>query len=304
MILIKYFSHHILTAIDKSKNYFMLEKIDKNTGINLYRGRVGLHNEEFEKKDLFHVPFNKRYFADTSRFSVHGQPYLYLGQSIYVIWEEMKRPKLDDLFISRFTIEEPLTVLDLTCNYKDCVCRCNTAEVCDKFKSIYTELLRIACSIRVKSKDDRKFKSEYVIPQLLMQLISLNSNIDGIKYYSENFMYESSNIFINYAFPAKVNSEEFKNSLEKGKFKNDKDNFSIKLVGNFNLSEPINLGLLNIDKTIANDSGYNKTAEIKLKKGYSINYENTGFYEYENKINTNKYFELGKLFEISEKKVD
>lgn len=49
-----------------------------------FRGRVT--NEFLGKMDMFHVPYNKRYNMRNERFSLTGQPSLYLGNSIADIY--------------------------------------------------------------------------------------------------------------------------------------------------------------------------------------------------------------------------
>ncbi len=51
------------------------------------------------------------------------------------------------------------------------------------FKYFYTYPLRAACSVIVKHRDG-SFKEEYVIPQLLLQWVIKDDDIDGIRYES------------------------------------------------------------------------------------------------------------------------
>jgi hypothetical protein len=81
----------------------------------LYRvrsDRAAASNGELSRKDMFHVPFEKRRLVRNQRYSIAGLPCLYLGSSIWICWEEMGRPSLDSLSISRFRIAEPVVVLD------------------------------------------------------------------------------------------------------------------------------------------------------------------------------------------------
>lgn len=134
----------------------------------------------FKREDLFHVPFDKRENIKAYRFSMIGMPCLYLGCSIYVCWEEMRRKVMDDLMISAFALNEgySLKLLDLRLKRE-------ISSPIELQQYLMTLPLIIACSFRVKS-DDGIYKPEYVFPQLVMHMIVQNSadnrEIDGIYY--------------------------------------------------------------------------------------------------------------------------
>lgn len=58
-------------GIDKTKS----DRLDK---VLYFRGRKG----RFGREDMYHIPFGKRYCISNQRYSVTGQPLLYLGLSI------------------------------------------------------------------------------------------------------------------------------------------------------------------------------------------------------------------------------
>lgn len=62
----------------------------------LYRMRLGKNGyEEFtSNEEMFHIPFQYNHIVANERFSMSGFPSLYLGSSVYVCWEEMRRPDL------------------------------------------------------------------------------------------------------------------------------------------------------------------------------------------------------------------
>ena len=81
----------------------------------LYRvrsDRTAASDGEISRKDMFHVPFEKRRLVQNQRYSIAGLPCLYLGSSIWICWEELGRPSLDSLSISRFQVVENAVVLD------------------------------------------------------------------------------------------------------------------------------------------------------------------------------------------------
>lgn len=117
---------------------------------------------------MFHIPLDKRGIVKTQRYSTPGYPCLYLGSSIYGCWEEMQQPKFDDLMISGFKTMRDINVLDL-----------RTPSIDDfKDEQLANVLLRlpliIACSIIVANPQD-DFKPEYIIPQLLIEVIISNN---------------------------------------------------------------------------------------------------------------------------------
>ncbi len=68
---------------------------------SLYRVRCS-DSELSERKDMFHIPFHLRHLVGTQRYSIAGLPCLYLGTSIYVCWQEMGKPDLNKMYLSRF----------------------------------------------------------------------------------------------------------------------------------------------------------------------------------------------------------
>lgn len=118
--------------------------------------------------DMFHIPNNKREIIKTERFSALGYPCLYLGNSVYDCWEEMGRPSFDELYFSGYKVVEEFKVYDLRKPNKE------------DFENKYLpDLLKrlvyvIACQFKVLHREGH-FKPEYIIPQLIIELI-ISSN--------------------------------------------------------------------------------------------------------------------------------
>ena len=137
----------------------------------------------FSRKELFHIPFEDRGFASTNRYSLIGYPCLYLANSTFVAWEEMRKNS-KKYACSLFVNQIPLRFVELDAtpfNYR----------TYDNDNSKYDDLidyallfpLIVACSLKVREhQDNHKFKSEYVIPQLLLE--SLRGEFYGIRYRS------------------------------------------------------------------------------------------------------------------------
>ena len=118
--------------------------------------------------DMFHIPNNKREIIRTERFSALGYPCLYLGNSVYDCWEEMGRPSFDELYFSGYKVVEEFKVYDLRKPNKEDF---ETEKLPDLLKRL---IYVIACQFKVLHRDGH-FKPEYIIPQLILELI-ISSN--------------------------------------------------------------------------------------------------------------------------------
>lgn len=212
------------------ENIFQYDKIPPVLPMSgnheFYRARLKEPFRHFKRPDLFHVPFEKRHLITTKRYSIPGLPALYFGDSTYVCWEELDRKDINELWFSRFQNQQQLKVLELL-RYEDFrnnyVDKNISADLATKngwlFRYIVNFPLNIACTIKVKEKDGI-FKPEYIIPQLLLQYVSNNHDVDGIKYPSTKADY-SKLIEVpayNYVFPVKTVKkkgycEELKNTF-------------------------------------------------------------------------------------------
>jgi len=188
--------------------------------IDLYTVKVNTHyyrardfdnnNRHKQYLDMFHIPLDKRGIVKTQRYSTPGYPCLYLGNTTYACWEELQRPRFDNLMFSAFKTMKEFRLLDLRTPSRD------DFLIEDKFCKIILRLpLIIACSIIVYNDED-DFKPEYIIPQLLIEtIISQNREqnnkgsyndirILGVMYTSthinDDFEYNR-NVFDNVAIP-------------------------------------------------------------------------------------------------------
>jgi hypothetical protein len=170
-----------------------------------YRARIG-KDKQFERKEMFHIPFENREYVTTQRFSIPGLPCLYLSNSTYVCWEELRRPNIHKMQVSRYKLENyKLKFLDLSLTPSS-ICQMLELSLVDTMKDIkgndvpITKIgldswdkvtlnyimrwpLIAACSIKV-TKEGGTFKPEYIFPQFLLQWVTHNKQIDGIKYFS------------------------------------------------------------------------------------------------------------------------
>lgn len=174
-----------------------------NINKSFYRIRQMPSVNELSRKELFHIPITKRGMVKTQRYSSPGYPCLYLGESIYGCWEEMRRPPMHTCAVARFKNDQELNFIDMTIPSKDNLCK-------DSFLKLMP--LVIACMVRV-ADDDATYKPEYIVPQLLIEWIlkhrtykndTGSKKIHGVVYVSTHLNKEFDfpmRKFVNYAIP-------------------------------------------------------------------------------------------------------
>ncbi len=143
------------------------------------------------RKDLFHVPYEKRGGIGNNRYSITGYPCLYLGKTIYTCWEELRRPKLSEMSAIAFKVEKQLKLLDMRLYQK----------IDTESKEMYNIRLFpyiLASSIKVHEDKDQ-FKPEYIIPQLIFHSVIKSNDYDGVIFTStrRGMKYDKKNITIN-----------------------------------------------------------------------------------------------------------
>lgn len=179
--------------IDLARNILALGA----TPQSFYRIRLMDSIYGVEAHEMFHIPLNMRGMVKTQRYSASGYPCLYLGESIYGCWEEMRRPDMQKCAVSRLECGDALNIIDLTLPTVD--------DLLDPERLKLIPLL-ISCMIPVVNHADT-YKPEYIIPQLIIEWVLKNrrtKNIDGVCYTSthinDEFDYPADK-FINYAIP-------------------------------------------------------------------------------------------------------
>ena len=281
--------------LDEKKDVYINDYDEMNTySLSFFRARIG--NSAFEKKDMLHIPFCNRELVSTQRFSIPGVPCLYLGTTSYVCWLEMDKPQ-DSIFnVSSFIPPLDLKILNLVIDYRLVNKQLKvTKDKKDYNINLLESMLEIfplvyATSFTIKNKE-RRFKSEYIVSQLIMQCLS-DLNIHGIAYASKKVV-DSILAFpqcINLAIPMKIN--------KKFKIQNESDNYAdmcqnILLTNPVNFSEFIKMGGHNKTHTIGNwkptfsyrlfGNGYFPESKIYLS-GKEIYYKDTEFANFDNYI--------------------
>jgi hypothetical protein len=175
---------------------------------DVYRGRRSensLHSIR-SKEQLYHPPFEKRYILKNERYSITGYPCLYLGESAYICWAELRRPDFNDFVISRYRFRKDIfQFLDLSwrpisiAQLMRFIGVKNSRHEELNLKNLLINYLMLwpllfMCSIKIKEKteNNQKFFPQYIFPQFLLQaVLSQDMSHTGIRYFSMEKEYVS-----------------------------------------------------------------------------------------------------------------
>lgn len=143
--------------------------------LRAYRVRPGRHTD---RREMFHVPFECRTKCAASRYSIAGYPSLYLAGSLQTAMREIgaeKGQEYSAVYLRSTNSER--TLLDVSLAF-------SADYFWEQYALVLFYPLIAACGMRVRTPAD-PFRPEYIIPQILMQVLRLHSNqIIGISYTS------------------------------------------------------------------------------------------------------------------------
>jgi len=144
----------------------------------LYQGplyRVRKKQGLLKPCELFHTPFEDRNKCGSYRFSILGYPSLYLAASLET---SIKESRIEDKNYSAicFWSNTAIECIDLTLPNRK-------LSFWERYSLVLFYPLIMACGLKVK-EERYAFKPEYVIPQLLFQVISEHSTLMGVSYTS------------------------------------------------------------------------------------------------------------------------
>ena len=169
-----------------------------NKEFYFFRSRISV--ERLERKDMLHIPFDNRGCISTQRFSIPGTPCLYFSTTTLGTWLEMGMPDINVFQAAAYELPKELKVLNLCLQQFFLDGSSSLISTEQEYKNIHDFLeifpLVIASSYRI-GECNRVFKSEYVIPQLIMQAARC-LGIDGVAYLTKR-MCDS------YSYPHGVN---------------------------------------------------------------------------------------------------
>ncbi|MBQ2823747.1 MAG: hypothetical protein IJF18_04135 [Oscillospiraceae bacterium] len=193
---------------------------NNGTEIQFFRARLSDNVIDFPANEMLHIPFKKRSIVKSERFSIPGLPCLYLGNSSYACWIEMGCPADHRFNVSPIVLDNTQKVLNLTVTLGD-LYQFNEKELEWSKKQKDNYLLNILklmiltfCTSYKVDEQNRNFKSEYIISQMIM-LACKSRGLDGITYYSKQV---SSEVFactagVNLVLFASYNGEEELSSI-------------------------------------------------------------------------------------------
>lgn len=131
-----------------------------------YRIRPGFKPGKGKEQDgdLFHLPFQLRHKAASTRYGFLGYPVFYLAGSLQTAWYEVNRPDIMSSSYAKFIPKKTLGFLDLGYPIG------KNLEDWEYYSFLVFYPLIMGCLISVKHPDD-PFKPEYVLPQLMTKII-------------------------------------------------------------------------------------------------------------------------------------
>ncbi len=192
------------------------EKMNNKDYANaLFKARVAESTENIKHKDMLHIPFDRRNIVSSQRFSLSGTPCIYMAKSSYTCWLELNKPEENKFFVSAFKLSKPKEFLDLTCltweKLEDGIEDKNDIKA-----KLCTFPLIIATSFLVDENTGRAFHSEYIISELLMNVIAISDKYDGVAYFSKKFSDKKRYYPINVCFAllAKFNNEKYTSDID------------------------------------------------------------------------------------------
>lgn len=220
---------------------------------NFYRVRTAKNYQLYDRKGLFIIPYDSEESMGKYRFNPEGLSCLYLASTLYLAWEECRRPDINMMNFARFVNVKPLQVMPI-----------RIASRMQTIGDLVMAYFALICC--AETNDTDKYKIQYTVPNLFMRiLIEYNKHgqpIDGIRYMSsrrfnsKDLLFDVKDIDDAYVFPPK----EFNPLCD-----------SVQDVGQmFSMTEPRSLFLykahrLELDSTRAKVSNYSYSLFAKLE---------------------------------------
>lgn len=143
------------------------------------------------KWDMFHIPFNKRYLINNQRFSLTGQPMVYIGSSVLNVAKEIESDDVKKIKFSTFQVkEDSLKIYDLKNNFIETETDIIVGDLLETPDNGYTSakffkiILASVCSFQKRQElSGYSFCEEYVLPQILAQILK-TEEFNGVSYNS------------------------------------------------------------------------------------------------------------------------
>lgn len=210
----KFDSAPAITNINNSPA-FPVVRYPETEEVQFFRARLNDQVVDYPAAEMLHIPFKSREIVGSARFSISGLPCLYLGNTSYACWIEMGCPADHQFNVSPVLLDNSQKVLNLTVTFHDVLELAlseNTNNQLELEKALIIQLklliLSIATSFKI-TKQNRAFKSEYILSQMIM-LACKHRGLDGITYYSKRVEEElfAHVVAVNVVLFASYNGEE------------------------------------------------------------------------------------------------
>lgn len=148
-------------------------------GVSYFRVRKDDGHELNSGKDLFHVPFDKRSYCGSYRYSIPGYPSLYLAKTLDIAKLETGIQMGDTYYAACFRPKRELHFIDLALTQ-------SFETIWERYSLLVFYPLIMACGLKVRIPN-APFKPEYALPQVMAQVFRLHMKegaFDGFSYIS------------------------------------------------------------------------------------------------------------------------
>ena len=175
----------IFSKLSKSYsfNYYLIEN-RKWDYFLFYRARVGDISNENKEDALKHTPFDMISRIGSYRFSLPGQPCLYLGSTSYDCWIEMGKPDDREFNVGCILLNKDYEIMNFSTDTWVLLEALNRLKKQSDKEMMFKSYLLSQVTSYCINEDNRNFKSEYIISQLVT-LACKSNNIEGISYISK-----------------------------------------------------------------------------------------------------------------------
>jgi hypothetical protein len=233
-----------ITLVSRHLTKLYSLRVNRDALGRLYR-MIRPKSSSVPKSRLFHTPFELRHKVGQHRYGIPGFPCLYLGGSLELCSAELRIPgnRLRNTAIAEFAVRDgaqirvldfgfrPSTIAELAFgrDIENAKATPKPNPELEEFIVNYATCWPLIAASSIKVMHEKEpFVPEYIVPQMILQWLMVNSDCDGIRYFSTQFNPDPTHLgrTINYVFPA-VHGDD------------TREGYSGKLKGLFELTAPV-----------------------------------------------------------------
>ncbi|MGE0568801.1 MAG: hypothetical protein AB7O73_12690, partial [Bacteroidia bacterium] len=238
----------------------LLYQVNKPDKRIFFKGR--LSKPYLSTEEIYHIPHNKRYLISNQRYSLTGQPIIYLGLSVLDVFAELKISKENfyDINFSTFVfknLDDTLNLFDFTSDFESNISELNYSSILGKFRDaeslgdahikrkFFKFILISLCSFRRRKESENwSFCEEYVLPQLVTENAK-EKGFEGILFYStrinKSLAYSDESAYVS----------RYKENVALFTKYNKGENYDKKLIDKFEISKQLNYqDIIKIDSSL------------------------------------------------------